>query len=132
MRPQAVLHSSLVMCVSRSQRAKQSFARLRPSAAEALLELAAMEFVTVTDGQGALVGATGTVAAAGVAGAGFEMETGAGGAAACAPSMGSAGGFFTELELASAAGCFVSALRGLTAAPVLPVAPEPATLRGSM
>jgi hypothetical protein len=74
-----------------------------------LLELAVMELVTVTEGQGALIGAIGTVAGAGVAGAGIGTETGVEDAAACAASVRNAGGCITELELAEAAGCFVSA-----------------------
>jgi hypothetical protein len=131
MRPQAALHSSLVMCVSRSQRAKQSFERLRSSTDAALFGLAVMEFVTVTEGQGALIGAIGAASGAGIVGAGIETETGVEDAAACAASMWNGGGCITELELASAAGRFVSAFGGLTA-PVLPVAPELTGLRGSM
>ena len=74
MRLQAALQSSLVMCVSRSQRAKQSFGRLGSWADEALPELSAMELVTVTEGQGALVCAAGTGAAAGVPGGGVGRE----------------------------------------------------------
>ena len=108
MRPQAAFQSSLVMCVSRSQRAKQSFERLRSWADEALLELPAMELVTVTEGQGALV--CGTGAGAPVSGGGVGTESGVGDAAACAASVGNAWACITDLELASTAGCFVSAL----------------------
>ena len=110
MRPQAAFQSSLVMCGSRSQRAKQSFERLRSWADEALLELPAMELVTVTEGQGALVCATGTGAGTGVCGGGVGTESGVGDAAACASSVGNAWACITDLALASTAGCFVSAL----------------------
>lgn len=119
------------MCVSRSQRAKQSIERLRSSIDAASFELAVMELVTVTEGQGALIGAIGAASGAGVVDAGIGTETGVEDAAACAASVWNRGGCITELELAAAAVCFVSALGGLTA-PVLPVAPELAGWRGSM
>ena len=128
MRSQAALHSSLVMCVARSQRAKQSFG-LRSWAVDTLLELPAMELVTVTESQGSLVCATGTAGAA-VPGGGVDLETGAGDAAACAASVWNACGCITDLKLASMTGCFVSTFWGLRA-PELPVVPALAKLRGS-
>lgn len=131
MRPQAARHSSLVMCVSRSQSVKQSSGRLRSRTDGASLGSRAIELVTVTEGQGALVCGTGTFTGAGVAGAGgIDTETGAGDAVGCAASVWIARASFADLELASLAGCFVSGFCGLTA-PLLPVAAALVNLRGS-
>ena len=79
-------------------------------AGEVSLELPAMELVTVTEGQGAVVGATGTGAGAGVTGAGVVTEAGVGVAAACAASVGNARGCIADPELAPTTGSFVSAV----------------------
>lgn len=100
------------MCVSRSQKAKHSFGRLGSFTSEALLELSAMELVTVTEGQGAVACGRGTGAGAGVTvavpGAGIDTVSGVGVAAACGSSAGNARAFIADPELASTTGCFVS------------------------
>ena len=104
-RPQAALHSSLVMWVLRSQRAKQCFGRLLPWPEKGLSGLPAICSVTVTEVQGTVGCAKGADAGAG---GGVGRETGLMDAADVATSALNGGARITDDKLGSTTGCLVS------------------------
>jgi len=104
-RKQAALHSSLVMWVSRSQRAKQCFGRLTPWSDKGLSGLPAICSVTVTEVQGKVGCAKGADAGAG---GGVGRETGLADSAAAATSALNGGARITDDKLGSTTACLVS------------------------